>query len=106
MGNPYKFTDEFKSNVVAYYLEHKGEIKKEQMARNLGVSSSCLDRWSKNPKYGGGNAGAVAKAETYPGDLEAENRRLKAENARLKEEREILKKAAAFFAKEEAGQRK
>jgi len=106
MGSPYKFTDEFRKNAVAYFFAHKGELTQVQMALNLGVSKSAFEKWIKNPAYGGGNADALALDEPGPGDLEAENKRLKAENARLKEEREILKKAAAFFAKEEAGQRK
>ena len=106
MGNPSKFTKEFKKDAVAYYQAHKSEITLVQAAKNLGVSLSALGRWVKNSGFGGGDAAAVAPNVKGAGDLEVENRRLKAENARLKEEREILKKAAAFFANEEAGQRK
>jgi len=106
MGNPSKFTKEFKKDAVAYYQAHKREITLVQAAKNLGVSLSALGRWIKNSDLSGGDAAVVTPKVKGVGDLEAENRRLKTENARLKEEREILKKAAAFFANEEAGQRK
>jgi len=106
MGSPRRLTDESKRDAAAYYNAHRREVSQVQAAANLGISLSAFSRWLKNPLYGGGNANAAATGGLAAGGLEAEVRRLRKEDACLKREREILKKAAAFFADEEAAQRK
>ena len=66
MGNPNKFTDEFKKDAVAYYFAHKGEMTKVQIAKNLGVSLAAFSRWTVNTAYGGGNAHAIVELKKLP----------------------------------------
>jgi transposase len=87
-----KFPPEFRREAVELYRSSDRSL--EQVAKELGIGISTLQRWhyqlgreTKQPDELGGNE-------------RAELRRLRRENRRLKEEREILKKAAAFFARE------
>ncbi len=92
-----KFTDEFKTEVVGLCLA--GDRSVGQVARDLGISESVVQRWVQKVKAASGatsSTGSLAAAERE------ELNRLRQENARLRMEREILKKAAAFFAKENA----
>jgi transposase len=87
-----QFSPEYKAEVVA--LVESGRTVAD-VSRDLGLSSSAVDRWVK----------AAKKAKSPPdGPLNTDERvelaLLRKENARLKMEREILKKAAAFFASE------
>ena len=92
-----KFTDEFKAEVVGLCLT--GERSIGQVARDLGISDSVVQRWvgkAKAASGGANGAGVLSDAERE------ELNRLRKENVRLRMERDILKKAAAFFAKENA----
>lgn len=68
-----------------------------QASKDLGISQSCLRKWTKT-------VDTTGKQSLLPmnqrSDLEAENRRLREELRIVKMEREILKKAATFFAKD------
>lgn len=92
-----QFTDEFKAEVVA--LCRAGDRSCAQVARDLGLVESVVNRWVQ--KANGGKAASKTASE---GELSASERdellRLRKEVSRLKMEREILKKAAAFFASE------
>jgi transposase len=87
------YTEEFKKEAVSL-ARSSGNIA--QVARDLGIPSSCLGNWLRQAKVdaGEGPAGALTTEE------KEELRRLRKENKRLRMEREILKKATAFFAKE------
>lgn len=91
-----KFTEEYKSEVVALCLA--GDRSCRQVARDLGLAESVVARWVK--KAQAPTASAQAKAENMSDAEREELLRLRKENARLRMEREILKKAAAFFATE------
>lgn len=87
-----KYTEEFKREAVKLVVE-EGR-KASEVARNLGIDRSMLDRWrlqfGEEPEAG--NACTSEEKE--------ELRRLRAEVKQLRIERDILKKAAAFFARE------
>ena len=88
------FTKEFKQETA--HLVADGGQKASQLARDLSINRSTIDRWVREYKASGadafpGNGKLLPEAEEY--------RRLKRENAALKEERDILKKAWAIFSR-------
>jgi transposase len=89
-----RFTKEFKVEAVKVVKE--GDKSVYQVAMDMGLAHSVLQRWVKQSDidYGQGPPGALTTAERE------ELRRLRRENTQLKMERDFLKKAAAFFAKE------
>ena len=90
--------------------KHSGEFKREavrltrepgrtvgEVAANLGVDRSLLQRWRSEMDAHG--------AEAFPGNgrpkaSDEEVLQLRKELARAQQERDILKKALAYFAKE------
>lgn len=86
------YTREFK--VEAVRLATQGDRSQGAVARDLGVPSSCLNRWIE--QYQQDAQGAFpGKGHLRP--QEDELRRLEAELRRVREERDILKKALAIF---------
>lgn len=65
-----------------------------QIAKELGVSATGLQRWVSQAKVDGGEVPGVTS------DDRAELARLRRDVRRLEMENEILKRAAAYFAKE------
>ena len=80
---------EFKRDAVR--IAQTSGLSKRQVASDLGVGLSTLNKWVK-----------MVSDEAGPPDpdqtLLRENERLRRENRILKEERELLKKATQFFA--------
>ena len=90
------FDEQFKVDAVRMFTE--GGKKISEVARDLGIGLSQLQRWRR--KYAGdavtpkpAGTGAAPSAES------AETERLRKELAQVKEEREILKKALAVFSR-------
>ena len=86
-----QFTREFK--VEAVKLTTEGGMTLAEVARDLDISQSVLQRWKKQF--------TVDPVHAFPGkgNLKPEDeelRRLRLENARLPQERDILKKAIAI----------
>jgi transposase len=92
MTMPKAFPAEFRRDVVA--VARKGEAPLSQIARDFGISESCLRRWLKLADIDDGIRPGVTSTES------AELRELKKRNRLLEQENEILRRAAAFFAKE------
>jgi transposase len=86
------FSPEFRREAVELYRSTDRSL--DEVATELGIASSTLQRWNARSAVEG------REREEGAGDDRAELRRLRRENRRLREEREILKKAAAFFVKE------
>ena len=94
---PKPFPPEFRRDVIA--VARKGEASVAQVARDFGISESCLQRWLKiadredgfaPPASGGGGAK----------DESAELRELRRRNKLLEQENEILRRATAYFARD------
>ncbi|GGF72447.1 transposase [Terasakiella brassicae] len=84
-----KKSDEFKSEAVQLALTSGLSCK--QVAADLGIGFSTLNKWVAKHKHDDLMSGPHD-------DLHKELARLRKENRILREEREILKKATAFFA--------
>lgn len=81
------FSEEFKTEAVRMASNRKVT----EVARNLGISLSALNRWISQSKS------VVVEEEQ---DLAKKCKLQEAEINRLKIERDILKKATAYFAKD------
>jgi transposase len=89
---PKAFPPEFRRDVVA--VARKGGAPVSQIAKDFGISESCLHRWLQL---------ADAEDGARPGTTTAESvelRELKRRNRVLEQENEILRRAAAFFARD------
>ena len=89
---PKAFRIEFRRDVVA--VARKGESPVSQIAKDFGISESCLHRWLKLADVDDGVRPGVTSQES------AELRELRKRNKTLEQENEILRRAAAFFARE------
>jgi transposase len=89
---PRPFPKEFRQDVVA--VARKGESPISQVAKDFGISESCLHRWLQAADVEDGVRPGVTAAES------AENRELKKRVRVLEQENEILRRAAAFFARD------
>jgi transposase len=86
------FPPEFRRDVVA--LARKGETPLRQIAKDFGISESCLHRWLKIADTDDGIRPGTTTTES------SEPRELRKRNKMLEQENEILRRAAAYFAKE------
>jgi transposase len=89
---PKPFPAEFRRDVVA--VARKGEAPLSQIAKDFGISESCLHRWLKIADTDDGIRPGTTTTES------AELRDLRKRNKLLEQENEILRRAAAYFAKE------
>ncbi len=89
---PKPFPAEFRRDVIA--VARKGEAPLSQIAKDFGISESCLHRWLKIADTDDGVRPGTPSTES------AELRELRKRNKLLEQENEILRRAAAYFAKE------
>ena len=89
---PKAFPPEFRRDVVA--VARKGDAPIAQIAKDFGISSSCLTRWLKLADIEDGNRPGATQQESD------ELRELKKRNRQLEQENEILRRAAAYFARD------
>lgn len=88
---------EFRQRAVE--LARQGDKPVAKLARDLGISESCLRNWmaqadADDAGAGGGDSGRLTSVEKKElAELRRKNRQLELEN-------EILKRAAAYFARE------
>jgi transposase len=75
-------------------VARKGEAPLSQIAKDFGISESCLHRWLKLADVDDGVLPGVTSSES------AELREVKKRNRVLEQENEILRRAAAYFARE------
>ncbi len=86
---PKAFPEEFRRDVVAVALRKQASMS--QIARDFGISESCLHRWVKRAEIEDGVREGLTLAE------EAEIRELKKRNRLLEQENEVLRRAAIYL---------
>ena len=89
---PKPFPPEFRRDVVA--VARRGEAPVAQVARDFGISESCLHRWVKTAEIEEGARPGTTKEESE------QLRELKKRNRLLEQENEILRRAAAYLARD------
>jgi transposase len=86
---PKAFPEEFRRDVVAVARRHDAPMS--QVARDFGVSQSCLSRWVRRAEIEDGQREGLTLAD------EAEIRALKKRNRLLEQENEVLRRAAVYL---------
>ncbi len=86
---PKPFPLEFRRDVVA--VARRGEAPMSQVAKDFGISESCLHRWVKRAEIEDGVREGLTLAE------QAEIRELKKRNRLLEQENEVLRRAAVYL---------
>lgn len=89
---PKPYPEEFRRDVIA--VARAGATPIAQVAKDFGITESCLRRWLAKEDVEDGKRPGVTREES------AELRELKRKNRLLEQENEILRRAAAYFAKE------
>ena len=86
---PKPFPKEFRDDVVAIALRRESSFA--QIAKDFGISESCVQRWVKIAQVDGDRRSGVTSSET------AENRELRKRVKLLEQEVEVLRRAAAYL---------
>lgn len=86
---PQAFPLEFRRDVVA--VARRREAPMSQIAKDFGISESCLHRWVKRAELEDGVGEGLTLAE------QAEIRDLKKRNRLLEQENEVLRRAAIYL---------
>jgi transposase len=86
---PTAFPAEFRRDVIA--VARRQEAPLSQIARDFGVSESCLHRWLKIADVEDGVRPGITQAEAV------EIRDLKKRNRLLEQENEVLRRAAIYL---------
>lgn len=86
---PKAFPLEFRRDVVAVALSSDAPIS--QVARDFGISESCLQRWLKLDDVEEGRRPGVTQAESS--ELREANKRIRL----LEQENEVLRRAAVYL---------
>jgi transposase len=86
---PKPYPREFRDDVVA--VARKGEAPLKQIAKDFGISESCLANWMKTADVEDGVKPGLTEAERV------ELRELKRRNKLLEQENEVLRRAAAYL---------
>ena len=86
---PKPYPKEFRDDVVA--VARQGQAPLTQIARDFGISETCLSNWLKRADIEDGNRpGLTAKEVEQVRELKKRNRLLEREN-------EVLRRAAAYL---------
>ncbi len=80
---------EFRDDVVA--VARRGDAPVSQVAKDFGISESCLRNWLYRADVEDGRRPGTTTAES------AELRELKRRNRLLEQENEVLRRAAAYL---------
>ena len=90
---PVPFPPEFRQRAIE--LARTSDKPLGEVAKELGISRSCLQNWIRqaNADAGDGSAGLKTTEKQELTELRRRNRQLEMEN-------DVLKRAAAYFARE------
>ena len=86
---PKAYPKEFRRDVVA--VARRKEVPLRQIAKDFGISQTCLHRWVRRAEIEDGVREGLTLAE------EAEIRELKKRNRLLEQENEVLRRAAVYL---------
>lgn len=86
---PKPHPSEFRDDVVA--VARRGDAPISQVAKDFGISESCLRNWLHRADVEDGVRPGVTSSES------AELRELKRRNRLLEQENEVLRRAAAYL---------
>jgi transposase len=86
---PKPFPKEFREDVVR--VARASDSSVAQVAKDFGISESCLHRWLAQDDVEQGNRPGVTASES------AELRELRRRNKLLEQENEVLRRAAAYL---------
>jgi transposase-like protein len=86
---PKAFPKEFREDVVR--VARTSESSVAQVAKDVGISESCLHRWLAMDDVEAGKRSGVSASES------AELRELRRRNKLLEQENEVLRRAAAYL---------
>ena len=86
---PKAFPREFRQDVIRVYRDSDASMA--QVAKDFGISETCLHRWMKRAEIEDGLREGLTLAE------EAEIRELRKRNRLLEQENEVLRRAAVYL---------
>lgn len=86
---PKAFPREFREDVIRVFRDSESSMA--QVAKDFGISESCLQRWVANDDVDRGARPGVTSSES------AELRDLRRRNRLLEQENEVLRRAAAYL---------
>lgn len=86
---PKAYPLEFRRDVIA--MARRKEVPMSQIAKDFGISETCLHRWMRRAEIEDGLREGLTLAE------EAEIRELKKRNRLLEQENEVLRRAAIYL---------
>jgi transposase len=89
---PKPYPAEFRQDVVA--IARKREASFKQIAKDFGISESCVQNWVKTAEVNAGARPGTTSEEV------AELRELRKRNRLLEQENEVLRRAAAYLARD------
>ncbi|MCW1250703.1 transposase [Acaricomes phytoseiuli] len=88
---PKAFPKEFREDVLRVYRDSGASVA--QVAKDFGVSPSCLKRWLVIDDRGSASPSPAARAANESDALREANKRIKL----LEQENEVLRRAAAYL---------
>ena len=86
---PKAYPAEFRRDVVAVALRREASLR--QVAKDFGISETCLSRWVRRAEIEDGVRDGLTLAE------QAEIRELRKRNRLLEQENEVLRRAAVYL---------
>ncbi|KRF35521.1 transposase [Terrabacter sp. Soil810] len=88
---PKAFPNEFREDVIRVFKESDASVA--QVAKDFGISPSCLKRWLTIDERRSASAASPARASSESDALREANKRIKL----LEQENEVLRRAAAYL---------
>src|SRR6476620_2634910 len=88
---PKAFPREFRQDVIRVYRDSDASMA--QVAKDFGISASCLKRWLVIDERSSSRASGASRAGGGSDELREANKRIKL----LEQENEVLRRAAAYL---------